>query len=66
MEPHQQRVVAERNELDERLAKLEEFRDYSPIFKGLSKAEQRRLVRQASYMELYRDVLDERIEAFEA
>lgn len=63
--PHQQRVVAERDELADRLAKLLAFFQ-SPIFAGLSAAEQTRLRSQARFMDGYLAVLGERIEAFAA
>ena len=63
--PHQQRVVTERDELAERLAKLFAFFQ-SPIFAGLPAAEQTRLRSQARFMDGYLAVLGERIEAFSA
>lgn len=61
--PHEQRVVAEKAELDERLAKLRQFFS-SPIFGGLPEAEQARLYRQAIVMEPYSEILGERIANF--
>lgn len=61
--PHQQRVVAEKAELDEKLAKLTAFFQ-SPTFRGLSADEQSRLCSQAVYMKGYSTVLGERIGAF--
>jgi hypothetical protein len=63
MEPHQQRVIDEHKELQEKLAKLIVFTQ-SPIYGNLDNAEQLRLSRQAKYMELYLSVLEERITAF--
>lgn len=63
MEPHQQRVVDEKNELSERLAKLLAFFQ-TPIFEGLSEAERSRMRNQARFMDGYCSVLEERIAAF--
>lgn len=61
--PHQQRVVDEKSELDEKLGKLTAFFP-SAIFAGLDGAERERLQRQAVHMAAYSDVLGERIAAF--
>ncbi len=61
--PHQQRVVAEKAELDEKLAKLIAFMD-TPVYASLSLVEQERLCRQRHYMGKYSLVLGERIAAF--
>lgn len=61
--PHQQRVLAERAELDERLTKLQAFFS-NPIFSGLPADEQDRLQKQAVAMQAYSEVLGERIAAF--
>lgn len=61
--PHQQRVVDERRELDERRDKLSAF--YStPIFHGLPESEQSRLLSQGVAMRSYSEILGERIAAF--
>jgi hypothetical protein len=66
MEPHQERVVAEKKELDEKLAKLETF-----IFRGQGKwfdvpdAERLRMTKQYCHMMDYSRVLGERIAAFQ-
>lgn len=65
LKPHQQRVIDEKSELDERLRKLNEFIDSSPVFDTLDQAEQDRLNEQAFHMENYSKVLGERIAAFE-
>jgi hypothetical protein len=65
MQPHQQRVVDEKTELDERLMKLIAFFD-NPIFAGLPADEQDRLKRQKEHMAGYSDVLGERIADFPA
>ena len=64
MEAHQQRVVDEKTELDEKLDKLNSFIESNPIFGELPNAEKDRLNRQEVYMSLYSKVLGERIEAF--
>jgi len=61
--PHQQRVVAEKAELDEKLNKLEAFFE-NPIYNKLDCSERKRLQLQASFMRAYSDVLGERIAAF--
>lgn len=63
MQPHQQRVVDEKTELDARMDKLTAFID-TPMFAGLDAAEQERLVRQLHHMGHYTAVLGERIAAF--
>ena len=63
MQPHQKRVVEEKEELDSKLEKLGDFCN-TPIFHSLDSAEQSRLNRQYLIMELYAQVLSERIAAF--
>lgn len=63
--PYQQRVVTERDELADRLAKLLDFLR-SPLFLKLDAAERSRLRNQARFMDGYLAVLGERIEAFGA
>lgn len=62
---YQGRVVAEKAELDERLAKLRAF-EQSPAFATVPAEEAARLGRQRFYMDAYSAVLGERIEAFRA
>jgi hypothetical protein len=64
LQPHQQRVVDEHDSLDALLEKLHVFIEDSPIFKGLSKFDQRLLADQRVFMTAYRDVLRKRIERF--
>jgi hypothetical protein len=66
MQPHQQRVVDEKSELDEKRGKLGDFIKTSPIFAGLPEDEKERLVRQESCMTEYSGILGERIAAFPA
>ena len=63
MQPHQERVVAEQNELGEKLNKLKAF-IVNPIFKTLPEAEQKLLNRQYDAMLEYYNILGERITAF--
>jgi F0F1-type ATP synthase gamma subunit len=65
MAPHEQRVVDEKNGLDEILAKLVSFITTSQVFAGLSMAEQSLLVKQRNAMQEYSDVLGQRIKLFE-
>ena len=65
LQPHQQRVVDEKNELSERLSKLLSFFQ-DPIFQTLSEAERSRQRNQARFMDGYAAVLEERIAAFGA
>lgn len=63
LQAHEERVVTERNELHDKFSKLSAFLD-NPKFLEIDEAEQRRLKQQWGYMELYLDVLDQRIAAF--
>jgi hypothetical protein len=63
LQPHQQRIVDEKAELDEKRAKLVAFFD-TTAFAGLDVAEQIRLGEQADAMRTYSDALGERIAAF--
>lgn len=62
--PHQQRVLAEKAELDERLSKLDAFILDNPLYLQLPADEQNRLSRQSKAMAAYSGVLAERIAAF--
>ena len=65
MKPHQQRVVTEQNELDEKRDKLIKFIG-GDIYRTLDAVEQSRLNRQLEAMSLYSNILGERIAAFVA
>jgi hypothetical protein len=65
MQEHEQRVINEYDELCIKHKRLGEFIVESPIFQGLSEAQQSRLNRQHAIMNCYLVVLDERITAFE-
>lgn len=68
MQPHQQRVVDEKADLDGRIPKLREFINGAsrPTFLQLPHDEQRRMLRQLDLMRELSDVLGERIAAFPA
>jgi hypothetical protein len=63
MQPHQERVVLEKKELDDKLSKLRLFFT-SHVFETLDSNEQSRLRRQENAMHDYSEVLGERIAAF--
>ena len=63
MTPYHQRVVTEKEELDDKLTKLKAFFG-TEIFASLDDAEMYRLQLQADLMSAYSDVLGERIAAF--
>lgn len=62
--PHQQRVLDEKAELDDRLKKLGVFIKESPVFLKLPEDEKTRLMRQHNCMSEYVLILTARIEAF--
>ena len=62
-QPHQQRVVDEKAELDSKLEKLNTFIG-GTFYEGLPEAERIRLAKQAGAMKDYSDILSERIAAF--
>jgi crAss001_48 related protein len=63
MQPHQERVVAEKKELDDKREKLGAFIE-GAVFDSLPQPERDRLMRQAVVMTTYSDILGERIAAF--
>lgn len=63
MQPYQQRVVTEMEELAEKLTKLNAFFG-TAFFAGLDAAEQDRMQRQKMAMADYLIILQERIKAF--
>lgn len=63
MQPHQERVVAEKTELDDKREKLLRF-FMGDIYKKLPVDEQDRLSKQETAMKVYSDILGERIAAF--
>lgn len=66
MNPHQQRVVEEKKELDEKLDKLKAFIETSSVFKALPADECGRLGKQFDAMAEYSSILSQRIAAFPA
>lgn len=63
LKPHQERVVTEKNELDDKRKKLTAFIG-SDVWRGLAEIEQSRLNRQLGAMTLYSNILKERIASF--
>lgn len=63
LQPHQERVVAERAEVSAKVDRLDSF-IRSDSFDMVPIDEQVRLARQLHIMMRYREVLDERIAAF--
>ena len=63
---HQQRVVEEKRNLDEKLEKLREFIFYNPKFKSMRAKERQLLIRQKSAMTAYSHELRDRLETFES
>lgn len=64
MQPHQQRVVDEKTELDKKAWALSEFIGLNPIFENIDSAEQERLKIQNDIMWQYSEILAERIATF--
>ena len=63
MEPHQQRVVDEQSQLDEKITKLTKFM-CGETFLKLSADERARMTYQRLLMREYSSILGDRIEAF--
>ena len=64
--PHQQRVLDEKQDLDLRISRLDEFMRRNPLYASLDAAEQARMTRQLDVMRELSVILGERIEAFGA
>jgi len=64
MQPHQQRVVDEKSELDVKAKALSDFIGNSDIFTTLDAAEQERMKEQCEVMWQYSEILGQRIAAF--
>lgn len=64
MQPHQQRVVEEKKELDEKAKKLSDFIGNSSSFDELDSVEQELLKVQNDIMWQYSEALGRRIELF--
>lgn len=63
-QPHQQRVVDEKVELDKKATALSNFIGGSPMFDTLEVDEQERLRNQCEVMWQYSEILGARISAF--
>lgn len=63
MQPYQERVVTERDDLSDKIDRLAQFLD-TAAYALLPESERDRMFRQLRHMNNYREVLDERIEAF--
>lgn len=63
MQPHEERVVTEKTELDSKIAKLTDFLK-SDVFSRLDDNEKLLLRLQASAMVMYSAILETRIESF--
>lgn len=64
LEPYQLRVIEERDQLQEKLSKLNAFLVSSKFYVVIDEQEQILLTRQASAMQEYLDILISRIERF--
>lgn len=64
LQPHQQRVVEERQALNVKHVALIAF-GTTPLFQKIDAAERDRLTRQEAVMRQYLAILDERIAAFQ-
>lgn len=64
MQPHQQRVIDEKTELDTKASALSSFIGTSEVFNSLDGAEQERLREQCEVMWQYSEILGARIAAF--
>lgn len=64
LQPYQERVIAERDELQERIGRLSEFLD-TEIFQDLPPGSQNLMMDQFSVMLRYRGILNQRIALFE-
>jgi len=62
--PHQQRVLDEKQDLDIRITKLDEFIERNPLFGNLPDAEQARMKRQLDVQRELSVILSERVANF--
>ena len=65
LQPHQERVIVEAGDLDEKLLKLRDFTGTEVFKYKLPFDEQQRLLRQMAYMSGYSAILHERIRCFD-
>lgn len=66
MQPYQQRVIEEKEELDKKAKALSDFIGNSQVFDTLDPEEQERLKEQNDVMWQYSEILGRRISAFVA
>jgi uncharacterized protein YdcH (DUF465 family) len=66
MKAYQKRVVEEKNQLDDKIAKLTNFINTSEDYMELSSIEQERLREQLTVMQRYAEILSERIKYFKS
>ena len=66
MKPYQERVVTEKNQLDQRIENLSDFIRDNDLYLDLPEDEQARMTRLLDVMGEYSDILGERIAAFVA
>lgn len=64
MKAFQERVVKEKEELDDKIGKLQHFLNDNSTYAGLPEAEQLRMSEQLSAMTRYSEILGERIKNF--
>ena len=64
LSPHQQRVLDEKQDLDIRITKLDEFIERNALFRQLDSDEQARMRRQLDVMRELSVILGDRISAF--
>jgi len=62
MGDHLERMVTERNELNDKAYKLSQFIDSNPIFGALSNTQQNLMRLQLQAMQFYSSILDMRID----
>lgn len=64
MQPHQQRVLEEQTQLQDRIEKLDRFINTNEIFSTLPQRERDLLASQLVVMRQYFDILTERMKGF--
>ena len=64
LEPHQQRVIDEKADLDDKIVALYVFIEKNAIYRSLNAVEQDRLRSQHYHMRRYSEILGERIQGF--
>lgn len=64
MQPHQQRVVDEAKDLEDKVTKLKSFIAGNPIFASLNSLQKGLLISQVNAMNVYLEILNLRIASF--